>query len=135
MNKKDTVRTNILNARDGYTFSIKAMAEGCKVDEKDVSNVTMELVRAAVLSKTKSTPENGTRPYYLYSVDKNIAALWFAKNPIGVSPTPRPYADPPHIPHKVKHKRRTPFIIAIDAEIAGLECKIKRLNAVRKEFA
>jgi len=136
LNKKDKVRTAILQSRDGYAFSHAGMAERLMVDIKAVSNVTAELVRTGAL-KREQRKVAGRNVWY-YIVDANATALWFAKNPIGQRPViNKPKAVAPATPatKQTRRKARSPLVIGIDNEIAALERKLKRLHTLRKEFA
>jgi hypothetical protein len=136
MTKKDTIREFIRSRKDGYCFSIKRAAEQAGsweikgITEKDIDNVCRELLKVSVLSR-----EN-IAGIWIYKVNEQAAERWFEKHPIAYKRSneiSKPALDLP-APVRKPAKRRTPFVMAIDAEIAALEAKIKRLHATRKEF-
>lgn len=136
MTKKDTIREFIRSRKDGYCFSIKRAAEQAGsweikgITEKDIDNVCRELLKVSVLSREKILG------VWIYKVNEQAAGRWFEKHPIAYERSneiSKPALDLP-APVRKPAKRRTPFVMAIDAEIAALEAKIKRLHATRKEF-
>ena len=149
MNKKDTIREFIRSRKEGYQFSIKWLAERAAnwevagITEKDIDNVCRELLEAN-FGGERVLDRNKNGHVWVYTVN---ATRWFAEHP----PRPEvrihlPLVLPSNqsVPAPVRKaakrrlrkaaKRRPPFVIAIDAEIAQLEAKIKRLHATRKEF-
>lgn len=131
MYKKDAIRTYLLSLPDDSKFTVDTLAGAVNskydrkdITRKDVSNVIQILIKNGAIKHEKS---NDSR-HLIYIVIKNTLALWFAKHPIGA---PRKKSSPVI----TRAKKRSPFIMSIDAEIAELNCKIKRLNGIRKEFA
>jgi len=139
MNKKDTIREFIRSRKEGYQFSIKWLAERAAhwevagITEKDIDNVCRELLEAN-FGGERVLDRNKNGHVWVYTVNADIATRWFAEHPLGH--IQRQNASGQSVPAPVRKaaKRRTPFVIAIDAEIAALEAKIKRLHATRKEF-
>ncbi len=142
LTKKDAIRKYILSMHDDSKFNLDSLAGWVNTEQrrkditaKDVSNTVGVLVTNGVLTKSAG---NGSKAD-VYAVNSNNAALWFAKHPIpnddGVKATAattlRHLNDIPTI----RRKARSPFVISIDKEIKILEDKMKRLHAIRKEFA
>ena len=100
-----------------------------KVDVKDVSNVVKDLKALGIVT---GEVKPGTRRM-TYTVVGNIKAAVALKTP---APKPsRPKGDnPAALPSKPRAKRRTPFVMAIDAEIKRMEDRICLLRKTRKEF-
>jgi hypothetical protein len=145
MTKKDTIREFIRSRKNGYCFSIRRAAEQAEswevkgITEKDIDNVCRELLKVSVLSREKILG------VWIYKVNEQAAGRWFEKHPIAYersNEVAKPANQEPQfddrlhktVIKKAPAKRRTPFVMAIDAEIAALEAKIKRLHATRKEF-
>jgi hypothetical protein len=136
MTKKDTIREFIRSRKDGYCFSIKRAAEQAEswevkgITEKDIDNVCRELLKVSVLSREKILG------IWIYKVNEQAAGRWFEKHPIAYERSNEISKLALNLPAPVRKpaKRRSPFVMAIDAEIAALEAKIKRLHATRKEF-
>ena len=137
MNKKDTIREFIRSRKEGYQFSIKWLAERAAnwevagITEKDIDNVCRELLEAN-FGGERVLDRNKNGHVWVYTVNADIATRWFAEHP----PRPEvrihlPLVLPSNqsVPAPVRKaaKRRPPFVIAIDAEIAQLEAKNERL--------
>jgi hypothetical protein len=140
MNKKDAIRKYILSMADDAKFNVDSLAGWVNtanrrkdIKAKDVGNVILPLLKAGALTRIKNSDK-----YFVYTVIKNNVALWFAKHPIaGTDRRPnKPLSDAEFLGKPpTRKKNRSPFLIGIDDEIAQLNCKLKRLNAIRKEFA
>ena len=142
MNKKDKVREYLELMKDKQQFNLISVAAALRVDTKDVSNVVQELKANGVVTGEVMP---GSK-YMTYTVVGNIKAA------IRLKQDPAPSIKPPYIPpamrnikpefddrlhktvRKAPAKRRSPFVMAIDAEIKSLELKVKNLRQVRKEF-
>lgn len=143
MNKKDLVRKYLLTRADETIFTADNLAAWVNtinkrddITRKDVSNVITPLIKNGAITAEK--PKDGK--HFVYTVIKNNISLWFAKHPIGARTKPAiKLPDLAKIIAKPTNgkraKNRSPFIMSIDAEIAELNGKIKRLHAIRKEFA
>lgn len=149
MNKKDTVRTYLLNMDDGSKFNATSLCDWVNkankrkdITEKDISNAVLPLLKNGAITREKS---DSSQFHFVYTIIKNNVALWFAKHPIiGRERKPnrvdtedqKVFAGQKTLPTTIARKKnRSSFVISIDAEIADLQCKIKRLNTIRKEFA
>ena len=143
MTKKDLIRTYLLSRSDKTNFTADNLAAWVNtinhredITRKDVSNVLTPLIKNGAILSRKSA--NGSK-HFIYTTVQNNIALWFAKHPIGArNKPPIVLPDLDKIIAKSTNgkraKNRSPFIRSIDAEIAELNTKIKRLHAIRKEF-
>ena len=138
MSKKEKVRQHIETMQSGATFTVRSLAVRLSVETKDVSNVVAELKRLGIVESEVKQGNN----HMTYTLVKNMREAVKLKKPIlppqaiKQDPPAKPYADPPKLdkPRAKPAKRRTPFVMAIDAEIKALELKVKNLRSVRKEF-
>jgi DNA-binding Lrp family transcriptional regulator len=145
MNKKDKVREYLATLEDKAKFTLRSVAGALKVDVKDVSNVVRELKALGVVTGEVKTGDT----LMTYTVVGNLKAAVTLKNfrrsplsrPRGDVPTPsrqmrllspEAWVEEPRA--KPRAKRRTPFVMAIDAEIKRLEERITLLRKTRKEF-
>ena len=143
MSKKEKVRLHIESMRDGTRFNVASIAGTLKVTPKDVSNVIAELKSVGIVTG-EVVPPHKYMTYTLIKSMQNVVALKKA-----VKPTPC-NCDPKAIAAGMLHsascplykapakkapaKRRTPFIMAIDAEIKRMEQRIVTLRKTRREF-
>lgn len=141
MNKKDSIRTYLLDQRDGQHFTADGLAfavnqkgdTDSKITAKDVSNVTRELLKVAAISRIRE--KNGE---YVYTVLANIMTVYFSKNPIAGTDrkTQRPKSDAAFIAeHKpARRKIRPPMIRAFDEQIETYKRQIKQVEGWKRDW-
>lgn len=120
---RESVRTFLKNAKDGYSFTNLELAKHLKVKHKDVANYTAILLANGALLK-KKIPNSME---FKFTVLGNSMALYLAKFYNETS------KDGKEEPMK-RSKARSSLTIAIDEEVKILEAKIKRLKQIRREF-
>lgn len=140
MNKKDSIRTYLLNAKDEYHFTAASLAANLsstgtvRVTEKDVGNVTRELLKSGALSRTQTKAKE-----FVYTVDQKAMTFHFVKHPIRDLPPREGKKAKPEggffgDPLPTRRHNRPPMVRAIDDEIAMHKGKIKKLELWRKEY-
>ena len=136
-NKKDSIRKHLLKKLDGYKFTSASLAGylGEDITQKDIGNVTRELLKSGGLARVR---ENGE---FVYTVNHNAIVVHFAKNPIrdlpprpGRQAKPKPEGGFFGSPLPTRQRNRPPMVRAIDNEIAMHKGKIKKLEMWRKEY-
>jgi len=129
--KAQLVRDHMLSLRDGDKFTTNSIANSLKIKLKDVNNVVLRLSKAGAVTRKR-----GNDRRYVYTINANVIAAYFAKYPTDYHGTPPPIRITPTKTESnmTRRKNRPTLVVAIDVEIAELEAKIKRLQSIRKEY-
>lgn len=134
--KRGQVRAALLKLPNGRVFTINGLATAIGVDYKAVSNEIGAARKGGVDFDMKDV-QGATGKQNAYTVDSNALALHYARSNGKLETTLESVVEPLKVTTtkpKTQRRVRPPFIMAVDVEIAKLQAKIKKLEAVRKEF-